>query len=77
MHVWAAKGQQDMTSWPKAFDPIQRSPPGLANSCSSRRSTRQISPKCITSHSSDEKSPPVPGMMRTLRLSNALFLMRF
>ncbi len=30
-------------------------------------SCRQIPPKCIASHSSDEKTAPVPGMMRTLR----------
>nr|WP_321787476.1 hypothetical protein [Burkholderia pyrrocinia] len=31
------------------------------------------SPKCVTSHSSDEKTAPVPGMMRTLRFSAARF----
>ncbi|ABK11233.1 hypothetical protein QDD82_006272 [Burkholderia cepacia] len=38
---------------------------------------RQIPPKCITSHSSDEKNAPVPGMMRTLRSWDALFLYAF
>ncbi|RQR55892.1 hypothetical protein DIE21_04130 [Burkholderia sp. Bp9140] len=33
------------------------------------RGAGRISPKCITSHSSDEKSPAVPGMMRTLRMN--------
>ncbi|RQS23553.1 hypothetical protein DIE06_04930 [Burkholderia sp. Bp8998] len=33
------------------------------------RRTGRIFPKCITSHSSDEKSRAVPGMMRTLRMN--------
>lgn len=74
--VGVTNSQQDLTSWPKAFDPIQRSPPGLAHSCSSGRSIRQISPKCITSHSSDEKSPSVTGMMRTLRVIGRRTLIR-
>ncbi|OXI81989.1 hypothetical protein CFB50_27000 [Burkholderia sp. AU33423] len=47
------------------------------NPSSSTQLDRGISPNSATGHSSDEKTPPVPGMMRTLRLSDALFLMRF
>ena len=55
------------TSRPADLSPFSNSPPASWFYPRPKGAARQFFPKCVTSHSSDEKTVTVPGMMRTLR----------